>query len=462
MKKLLSMLMCICIIASAMTTVAFAADMPEFVDTTVTPYVIHIDATKPTTTPVENDYGTLTLSATNWKASGSSTDYELGNGETLKVKHLYNSGKPASVTYSFNKGNISTGKYAVQYLVPHASVATTYDFTLTVGNAPAESVSVATGKKIQWITVKEFDYTTGDITLYTDTTNVDGYLRTVAVRLMPVYSFTEYAIRNTADNSNNDTFTVGGSSWSHSANNTSTIEGENSAAYWISKSEGAETPDAYVQYKFIKPASPISIYNSDNYTGVEPGWYDVYYCNPYAYRDDDPAALVTVYHNGTATEYTVDLTSQDGQKWNLINDVATPLYFTGDGSEYVQMNQVTDGKYIRTGAVMLRKKIEVSQPEVEVKPLVSGAAYADGALTIVTNGSSLDADKTVYAVVAAYSESGALLAGVKTTPVAITKGADDVTVPVNLPSDSGTSYKLLVIDSFATVKPIIASYDFLK
>lgn len=438
MKKLISLLLCFTVVFSMMTILTVNADESDF------NYFAYYGMEETANAKVE--------SSGSWSDSSGTTTLE--NGLVFNPHHT--SDETATATFTIN--NIPAGSYAVEYFINHSSTYATFKMDLNYDDN-TESIDwpwPTTG----WCPVKVIELTGGAFSLtvgFPEGITSSQNIRATAVRLIPYIETTEYIIRHTKTNgtaSSYGTFETSGT-WTDSKNSYN-LEGI-SHTQLISNASGA-----YAQYNFVKTETPIPLFNTNNYTGIKAGYYDVYYYIPQQYREDDPAASVSVFHNDTFSNYTFDFTKLPQLTWLPVNDPDDPLYFTGDGSEYLRVTQVTSGKYIRAGAVKLVKRdMPDEEPDVEIKDLISSPDYSNGTLTVVTNGLSVETDtKTVYALVASYTDGDKLLAGVKTTPITITKNAEDTTVTVDLPVEPGTSYKLFILDNLTSVKPIISNFNF--
>lgn len=463
MKKFISLLLCMAVMISMVSMITVSADqLPTFAKDY---YVVNVLESATSTLTNTTADGHVELSDGWMGPSDKGDTIDLGNGEQLD-KHYYSHTAGLTATYTFT--NVPAGSYEIEYHVSHGN--SYYYFPLDI-TCNGETVSTTLGNTSSTSNLSQAWHSVTTITKNDDSSEVivklttpdvkyasNQNVRTAAVRLKSMSQRTEYVIRNTATSKtadSNGTFELSGA-WKDSSNNYN-IDGV------AGKQIYSTSAGSYAKYNFINSETPISIFNDDNYTGIEEGWYDVYFYYPQWTTNDDPAMGIEVYHNGTISTYTSNLTTFKAGSWNVISDVTAPLRFTGDGSEYVALSNGTAGKYTRIGAIKLVKKVVISneEPDVEIKDLVSAPAYNEGALTIVTNGSSVETGtKTVYAVVAAYSDGENLLAGVKTTPVTITAGADDAVVPVVLPTQSGTSYKLFILDSLTNAMPIINSFEF--
>jgi len=460
MKKFISLLLCFAVAFSMMSMLTVSAtEMPEFVPDY---YIVNIAHENSVVTENVVANGMVTVEG-GWKVSTATADQNLGNGELLDY-HYYTQQAGSTATYTFT--NVPAGEYEVQYLVSHGNSYYYLPLEITINGATSTAYVGSTENTSNltagWHAVTTVSQTTSeDITIKLTVEDHDyaSYqnVRTAAIRLKSLAERTEYVIRNSSlsgANSTNGTFEINGT-WKEGSKNYNLDSVSGKQLY-------STELGAYAKYNYINTDAPISIFGNDNYTGIEEGWYDVYFFYPQKNASDDPAANFEVYSNGETSTFVHNISTFSGAAWNLISDAVAPLYFTGDGSEYIKISNGTAGKYTRIGAIKLVKKIVINEePDIDVKDLVSSPVYSEGTLTVVTNGSTVESGtKTVYALVAAYTDSEKLLADVKTTPIVITAGAEDTTVPVALPDVSGTSYKLFILESLANVKPLINNFDF--
>ncbi|MDD4688748.1 MAG: hypothetical protein PHE51_03250 [Eubacteriales bacterium] len=451
MNKLLSLILCIAIVFSMMTFITVeAADTPAY-------YLVYRD--------MNDTVGKYEATGT-WKESSKSITI-LDIAETVTIKPVYSNTAGSIATFTLY--DIPAGDYVVQYYLPvNTSTAATVPLTLTYESTTNEYPAFDHNNTIGWHTVDLASISaTADVSLAVTSNGgtTSEYVRAVAMRLIPYVEpevSSTYIIRNTAvtgTDASNGTFELNGT-WSTSSSNAFSVAGEAGVKQVVTSTAGS-----YAQFNFINPVaaiSPVNVVEPAQYVGLADGYYDVYFYQPQQYSENDTAVEFSVYHDGEIASYTMDTAAQVAG-WHMISSADAPLQFAGDGTEYIRIASTTAGKYTRVGAVKLVQNTTYDPGETPAdKDPITEIKYEGGALTLVKNGSTLAEDTTVYAVVASYTDSGKLLAGIKTTAVEIVKDATDETVPIALPAVDGTSYKLFVLDSLLNIKPLVSRYDFVK
>ncbi len=459
MKRLLSLFLCSLILFSvSISSSVFAQEnTPEFVKDY---YIVNVADTDEATLVNTTEDGQVELS-NGWLGPSDKGTVDLGNGSTIN-HHYYTKDKNATATYTFT--NVPAGEYEVQYHVTHSNSYYYIPLEVTCNDIAKETyigdLEGTSNLTSGWYTATNITKNTSESQVVVKVTVPDGTfsstqnIRTAAVRLMPISGYADYVIRNTALNNYNTSFSA--DSGFTSSNSKYSCYGEAEARQILAKNEGLS---AY--FNFIKSTSAVTednVISPEEYTSVDPGWYDVFYYNPYADSNNDPNVGVEIKHNNETYTSVMD-TSSMTKDWHKITG---PIYFSGDGSEYVKVTKSSEGSYLRVGAVKLVRKITLPSEQPETKPLISNANYSDGKLTLITNGSSITDDTTIYAIVAAYNDNGNLLSATKTTTVSITAGADDTQVEIPLPSADGTSYKMFIFDNLTNISPLINCYDFTK
>ena len=207
----------------------------------------------------------------------------------------------------------------------------------------------------------------------------------------------------------------------------------------------------YMQFNFLK--GNLKYQNvSSNHEWVKPAYYDIYFYHPAFNSNDDENAKVEVYHNGETTTLKMNQKTNKSQAWNLVSDADTPLYFSGSGDEYIKISASKGATFLSVGCIKIVENLDytpeepVDAPEevATEKPLISDVKCENGKITLITNGSTIDKNRTIYAIVAAY-ENG-ILAGMKTNTITIKAGSTDTLTALNMPSSKSAKYELFIIN----------------
>lgn len=207
--------------------------------------------------------------------------------------------------------------------------------------------------------------------------------------------------------------------------------------------------ESSIQYNLLKGDLKYkNVYSNQKW--IKPGYYDVhFFCTAFR-SNNDKNATVTVYHNGETTTFKMNQTSYDSQTWNLVSDTKAPLYFSGSGDEYIKITRSNTSVWLDAGAIKIVENLDfsaeepVEEPEaaIEEKPLITDVKYENGKITLVTNGSTIEKSKTVFAAVAAYDKD--TLAGLKKTTITIEPKSGDATIPLNVPKVTSAEYKVYI------------------
>ena len=199
-----------------------------------------------------------------------------------------------------------------------------------------------------------------------------------------------------------------------------------------------------------------------NQEWVKPAYYDIYFYQPNFWAGDDTKATVTVYHNGETTTLTMNQVTNQEQAWNKVS--IDPLYFSGSGDEYIKITKSRTASQLAVGDIRIIENTDVvndvteppvddAQQEAETKPLISDVTCQNDTITLTTNGSTLNNNKTVYAIVAAYTEG--TLTAVKQTTITITPKSSDATITLNTPTTESDEYKVFISNN-----NLIETYSF--
>lgn len=193
-------------------------------------------------------------------------------------------------------------------------------------------------------------------------------------------------------------------------------------------------------------------YATYDFKGMIPsGNYDVYFYN----TDDNLANCTTAkfhVYSGTGTATDFSFTGWQGRAWMKVND--TPIAFNNVSNEaYVKIQSGSTGGYTRIGAIKL-VNVDSAQPA----EMLAAPSYGSGAFSITTNGTSISKDTNAVMLVAEYS--GTSMSFVTSKPIIIAKGAASKQEQIPLSVKAGCTYKLLVLDSMANIKPLIVFYPY--
>lgn len=192
-------------------------------------------------------------------------------------------------------------------------------------------------------------------------------------------------------------------------------------------------------------------YAKYDFKGIIPtGNYDVYFYNPEVLANTANANFHV--YNSSGTDQIFPFTTWATRAWVKVND--TPIAFNNPANEaYVQVQGASSG-YTRIGAIKL---VKISQ--VELVEMLSAPGYTDGIFSVTTNGTSLSGDINAVMVVAEYNNNA--LTNVISKPISITKGNGNKqeTIPM-IAKGTGYTYKLMVLDSLAKLKPLMTYYPY--
>ncbi len=463
MKRLLCMILIIVMILSALLVCSYANEV-EFLPAE---YMVKANVVNEAGAAAQSSSdGSFIVESDGWVSTAETVDC----GELGVIRVLETTATVASVSFNFD---LPEGKYIPYFWNAVADSESTTDtlFEVVMG-----SETVASAKRSQttggtggtgWKPIYIEEGTNGNQNIPAEALSLSGKVsvkvnsannkksRIIAVKLVR-QADEFYIIRNTLRNetdASGGTFEVGNiSKW-----------GDSSITYSCYNEEAAKqiyttTEGEYVKYNFIsEQVSSANVLGTfESYNGVSAGYYNVMYYDPYkADTGDTTVAQAEIYHSGETETVIVDTTTDAG--WYTI---AERLYFSGEGDEYVKFTS-TDTKRMRMGAVKLEKCF-MSDFEEEVKPLVSGFFYSDGKVSMTTNGTSITDGNPVslVMVVAKYEKDLEQLAGVQSRSVTIQPASGDVVESIELMADENYRYKLFVLDSMQTLKPISEAYDF--
>lgn len=465
MKKLLCMIISIVLLLSLVPVNTFADAAPT-VEFLPEEYIIKANVVDETgAAAVSSADGSFTVESDGWV----STEATLDCGELGTTRVLETTATVATVNFHFD---LPEGKYIPYFWNAIADTSSTTDTLFevvmgdtTVASAKRSQTSGGTGGT-GWKPIYIKAGTNGNQNIPAEALSLSGKVslrvssagnkksRIIAVKL--VRQADEYfIIRNTVRGSTGTTegtFELGNvSNWgdsnlSFSCNNETAV-----------KQVYTRTVDEYAQFNFVSgPVTSVNVMGSAAYDGIDAGYYNVFFYDPYGANTGDAAAVnATVYHNGETATTTVDTTGDAG--WYKIFE---KVYFSGSGDEYVRFT-ATDTKYMRMGAVKLEKCF-TAEPTEEVKPLVSGLSYADGKFSITTNGASIEGSDpvTLKMIVAKYEKNEEQLVSVISDSVTINPVNEDIVKSIPLTAAANYRYKLFVIDSMSTLKPIVESVEF--